>query len=136
RRHRRAAGLTQEELAERAGISVDAISALERGVSRAPQKATIELLAEALRLSQEERTQLEAAARGRLPPEPAAPRETLLHLVQADEDQAERPSPLESEPPQKLALLPAQQRRKPMLLRLAVLGVLLFGTYGGLAYWL
>ena len=31
RRHREAAGLTQEELAERAGLAAAAISALERG---------------------------------------------------------------------------------------------------------
>ena len=36
RRHRLAAGLTQEALAERAGISVRAITDLERGVRRAP----------------------------------------------------------------------------------------------------
>jgi predicted ATPase/class 3 adenylate cyclase len=68
RRARRAAGLSQEVLAERAGISVDAISALERGLSRAPHQDTLELLAEALQLSAEERAQWELATRGkRLP---------------------------------------------------------------------
>jgi predicted ATPase/DNA-binding XRE family transcriptional regulator len=51
RQHRRAAGLTQEELAECARISVRAISDLERGVRRAPHKDTLRLLAEALQLS-------------------------------------------------------------------------------------
>ncbi|HEU5200552.1 MAG TPA: helix-turn-helix domain-containing protein [Ktedonobacterales bacterium] len=66
RRHRRAAGLTQEELAERAGISEDTISILERGVSRFPHQETVELLAEALRLPPAERAHFSAVARGRL----------------------------------------------------------------------
>jgi transcriptional regulator with XRE-family HTH domain len=36
RQYRRAAGLTQEVLAERAGVTAQAISALERGVRRRP----------------------------------------------------------------------------------------------------
>ena len=36
REHRNAAGLTQEDLAERAGLSVDTISLLERGEHRRP----------------------------------------------------------------------------------------------------
>lgn len=63
RRYRLAAGLTQEELAERAGLSVRGISNLERGVRRAPQRYTLAQLAEALRLSAEDRANLEAAAR-------------------------------------------------------------------------
>ena len=54
RQHRLAAGLTQEELAERARISVRAISDLERGVRRAPHKDTLRLLAEALNLSEDD----------------------------------------------------------------------------------
>src|SRR5579872_4821811 len=50
RRYRRTAGLTQEELAERAGLSRRAISDLERGERTRPHPATIELLATALRL--------------------------------------------------------------------------------------
>ena len=63
RRYRVAAGLTQEELAERAGLSAHGISNLERGVRRAPQRYTLTQLAEALRLSAEDRAHLEAAAR-------------------------------------------------------------------------
>jgi tetratricopeptide (TPR) repeat protein/transcriptional regulator with XRE-family HTH domain len=65
RRYRRAAGFTQEELAERAGLSPEGISALERGVNRAPRRDTVELLADALALPQRDRTVLENAARRR-----------------------------------------------------------------------
>jgi tetratricopeptide (TPR) repeat protein/transcriptional regulator with XRE-family HTH domain len=63
RRLRTAAGLTQEELAERAHLSVRGISNLERGVRRLPQRGTVALLAEALRLSPEKHAALEEAAR-------------------------------------------------------------------------
>jgi tetratricopeptide (TPR) repeat protein/transcriptional regulator with XRE-family HTH domain len=55
------AGLTHAALAERAGLSVRAISDLERGVNRRPRKETLTLLAEALGLSAQERAALEAA---------------------------------------------------------------------------
>jgi len=47
KRSRRAARLTQAQLAERAGFSVVYISMLERG-ARQPQRTTVALLAEAL----------------------------------------------------------------------------------------
>lgn len=53
RRHRVAAGLSQEALAERARMSSDGISALERGHRRTPQRETLALLAGALALNQE-----------------------------------------------------------------------------------
>lgn len=65
RRHRRAIGLTQEELAVRAELSVEAVSALERGVSRAPHRDTVELLATALQLAEHDRAVFEAVARKR-----------------------------------------------------------------------
>jgi transcriptional regulator with XRE-family HTH domain len=55
--------MTQEALAERAGLSARAIGDLECGVNRTPQPGTLLLLAEALQLSAEERAQFEAAAR-------------------------------------------------------------------------
>jgi class 3 adenylate cyclase len=68
RRARRAAGLSQEELAERAGISVDTISLLESGLTHAPHPETLVLLAGALHLSEAERAAWEQATRGpRLP---------------------------------------------------------------------
>jgi membrane protein implicated in regulation of membrane protease activity/DNA-binding XRE family transcriptional regulator len=63
KRHRLAAGLTQEALAERARLSVRAISDLERGLHRTPQRDTAQLLAEALQLSPQDRAAFEAAAR-------------------------------------------------------------------------
>src|SRR5215207_5852974 len=62
RRHRTAA-LSQEELAERAGVSVRALSDLERGVHRAPRLETVRMLAEALGLREDERAGLLTAAR-------------------------------------------------------------------------
>jgi predicted ATPase len=58
RRHRLAGALSQEALAERAGLSVRAISDLERGVHRAPFPATVRLLANALHLTGEARAEL------------------------------------------------------------------------------
>jgi transcriptional regulator with XRE-family HTH domain len=51
RRHRLGAGLTQEELAERAGLSARAITDLERGVRRFPYFDTVARLADALGLN-------------------------------------------------------------------------------------
>src|SRR5439155_13564535 len=63
RRHRIAAGLTQEELAERAGISQRSISDMERGVPHRPRPDTVALLAAALDLSAPTRVAFVAAAR-------------------------------------------------------------------------
>ena len=58
---RRAAGLTQEQLADVAGLSVRAISSLECGV-RHPRRFTLDRLADALRLSAAQRGELIASA--------------------------------------------------------------------------
>ncbi|WP_328991360.1 tetratricopeptide repeat protein [Kribbella sp. NBC_01245] len=47
-RCRREAGLTQDELAHRSGLSVEAVSTLERGARRYPRRVTVEQLAAAL----------------------------------------------------------------------------------------
>ena len=59
---RLAAGLSQEGLAERAGVSWRTISDLERGVKQGPRPSTLRLLAEALALSPQERAALQASA--------------------------------------------------------------------------
>ncbi len=72
RRHRAGAGMTQEALAERAGLSVRGISDLERGAKRHPHLETVRRLAEALGLSGAERTVfVQAAARRRAPRRPS-----------------------------------------------------------------
>ncbi len=63
RRLREAAGYSQEHLAERAGISANAVGALERGERRRPYPGTIRRLADALGLDDEARLALTAAAR-------------------------------------------------------------------------
>src|SRR4051794_32409748 len=55
---REAAGLTQEELAERAGLTADGIGALERGTRRRPYPHTLRALAEGLALTESERAAL------------------------------------------------------------------------------
>ncbi len=69
------ARLTQEELAEAAGLSPRSISDLERGVAMTPQRETIRLLADALRLTGPARAEFEAVARGRPVPDAPAPGE-------------------------------------------------------------
>src|SRR5215472_11533980 len=61
KQHRLASGLTQEALAERAGVSARGISDIERGIRRAPYHDTINKLAQALELSAADCAQLEAA---------------------------------------------------------------------------
>jgi DNA-binding SARP family transcriptional activator/transcriptional regulator with XRE-family HTH domain len=55
-------GLSQEELAERSGLSVRAIGDLERGRVQRPRRTSIVLLAEALALTDAERAAVEVAA--------------------------------------------------------------------------
>jgi DNA-binding CsgD family transcriptional regulator/transcriptional regulator with XRE-family HTH domain len=62
RRSRVRAGLSQEALAERAGLAPAAVSALERGVRRRPYPHTLAALAEALELPPAERAALAGAA--------------------------------------------------------------------------
>ncbi|MEW1584002.1 helix-turn-helix domain-containing protein [Micromonospora vinacea] len=72
RGHRRAASLTQAELASRAGVGVRTVRDLERGRSVRPQRTTVELLAGALALTGTSRAAFLAAARG-AGAEPAPP---------------------------------------------------------------
>jgi predicted ATPase/DNA-binding XRE family transcriptional regulator len=87
RRHRRAAGLSQEDLARRAGLSVDAIAALERGRRRAPRQLTVRLLAEALGLDPAAQSAFVAASNESAPPltprpPPLAPDELVGRAIE------------------------------------------------------
>ncbi len=73
RHYRLAAGLTQEALADRSGLSVLTISALERGVNQAPRRETLGLLAHALALAPDQAAAFEAAAHYRLCSGPGLP---------------------------------------------------------------
>jgi predicted ATPase/transcriptional regulator with XRE-family HTH domain len=65
RQRRRAAGLTQAELAGLAGLAVRTVREVERGRTTRPQRTTAVLLADALGLTGEERAGFLGAARGR-----------------------------------------------------------------------
>src|SRR5262249_25462804 len=64
RRLRSSADLTQEELAERAGVSARLISDLERGAIQRPRRDTVRMLADALPLTGADREASAAQARG------------------------------------------------------------------------
>src|ERR1043165_5443015 len=65
---RRAAGLSQDELAELSGLNTRTISNMERGRTRAPYRNSLHRLADALRLRDEARAEFIAAAGRRLAP--------------------------------------------------------------------
>lgn len=62
RSHRIAEGLSQEQLAERAGLSASAVSALERGARRRVYRATVHRLVDALGLAGQPRFEFESVA--------------------------------------------------------------------------
>lgn len=96
RRFRLAAALSQEELAERSGVSVRTISDLERGIRDTARPETVRLLASGLGITQEDRAKLIAASNAQptdnmplpqvdllsgslpAPPNPLIGRETLV----------------------------------------------------------
>lgn len=69
RRHRGCLGLSQEELASKASLSTQTVSALERGDRRHPRSVTVRLLADALGLTGDDHDAfLAASGAGRIPP--------------------------------------------------------------------
>src|SRR3954453_7002986 len=94
RAYRVAAGLSQEELAERARLSQRTISDLERGVTTAPYRDTVAQLADAL----------ERAASGRAAREGALPRACASFAAAKEPAGAPADSLLET----KLAIPPAR----------------------------
>ncbi len=88
KRHRRAAGCSQEALADRSGLSIVAIAALEQGRRRGPYRETVTVLSDALGLSQDERAELEEAAasgRGRPRQEASLLPEPLTSFIERPE---------------------------------------------------
>ncbi len=81
RRLRKEAGLSQQELALRAGLSLNAVNALERGARKHPYPHTVRSLADALGLSEEKRSSLLAAVPGR--GKPAAAVATPASVLEA-----------------------------------------------------
>src|SRR5690242_4423925 len=63
RNYRRVAGMTQDDLADRAGVSAHTISNIERGIAHVARKETLNLLIEALALTPQQADTLLAAAR-------------------------------------------------------------------------
>src|SRR5262245_26786965 len=61
--HRHTARLTQEQLAEKSGLSIRTVADLERGRVRRPQRETVRRLVAAFGLDDEAREELEVAAR-------------------------------------------------------------------------
>src|SRR6516162_7976323 len=98
RQLRAEAGLTQEELAEAAGLSPRSVSDLARGINRTARKDTAELLAGALGLAGPARPLFVTAARGRVPAE-----EALAALREAAASEGPPPGPY-------LGLVPFEER--------------------------
>ena len=88
RRLRQAAGLTQEQLAGRAGLTVKAMGALERGERPRPDPDTVNALAAALQLQDQERAALLAAV-----PTGPVPHAAAEGLTQTAEPRIAAPNP-------------------------------------------
>src|SRR5262249_8708604 len=90
RGYRAAAGLSQAELAEKAGLSTRGIADLERGARTAPFPQTVRRLVEALQLTDHERAMLVAAGA-----RPARPTKVRADFERVDlPDQRAIPLPL------------------------------------------
>jgi predicted ATPase/DNA-binding CsgD family transcriptional regulator/DNA-binding XRE family transcriptional regulator len=122
RRHRLRVGLTQRDLAERAGLSLRGVNALELGHRQAPRRQTLARLADALGLSAEDRAALDAAGRRRLVTSETSERPLRLLPSPPPHNLPLPPSPLlgrERELAEVTALLRRRERR---LLTLTGLG--------------
>lgn len=83
---RERACLTQEELAERSGLSIRAISDLERGRTAKPQRKSVSLLADALRIEGEGMEKFRRIARRRVAGPVAEPRSQWPLTVAGPDD--------------------------------------------------
>ncbi|WP_354644637.1 helix-turn-helix domain-containing protein [Kitasatospora camelliae] len=97
RRLRTQSGLTQEQVAERSGVSVRTIRRLETGKSSDTRLGTLNLLADALDVGQEDRQRLAATlAKAPTEPTPATPESAPV----APEQDAAAPAPVGTPPAQ------------------------------------
>ncbi|MEZ4499932.1 MAG: helix-turn-helix domain-containing protein [Thermomicrobiales bacterium] len=94
RRYRLAAGLSQEDLAERAGLSVRGISDLERGRRLSPHMETLRLLSDALGLDDQQRASLIEAARPELKADATGQTDSVLSASSANGLRRGLPVPL------------------------------------------
>jgi predicted ATPase/DNA-binding XRE family transcriptional regulator len=118
RGYRRERGLTQEELAGRAGVSPEAISMLERGLTQAPQRGTVELLAAAFDLTPEEAVIFAAAARQARWAEKGAGQREVAALAEAPSGGARGSAQAEGSLPLPLTPLFGRERDEDALLRM------------------
>ncbi|MEV6235787.1 helix-turn-helix transcriptional regulator [Lentzea sp. NPDC051838] len=91
RHRRRTPGLRRGELADRAGISVEYLTRLERGTDRSPSGQVLTSLAEALDLTADERVHLYRLIKADqtcAPPAPSPLRPTVLKMLEALEPTA------------------------------------------------
>jgi predicted ATPase/transcriptional regulator with XRE-family HTH domain len=98
RQLREAAGLTQEELASRASLTAKAISALERGERKRPYPHTVRALADALELSERDRSALTEAV-------PKRDGSDAAEAARASRKATSSSTPLSSMPPASLTPL-------------------------------
>jgi transcriptional regulator with XRE-family HTH domain len=133
RDYRTAANLTQDELARRSGISVEAISMLERGLRQAPRSSTIELLASGLTLEPAQRRALIAAARHRAPAAAAWPEDPVPSAEAEDAENADEPAPAPAPARAEAPAAPAPTALPAILpwLGLALLGLVLLALAVG-----
>jgi len=95
RRYRLSRGYSQAQLAERAGLSLQAVGALERGSRHAPRPETLRRLGEALGLTEEESAVLDRSVRrwrgvrspARLEPDPAERPGVFTALIGRERDE-------------------------------------------------
>jgi transcriptional regulator with XRE-family HTH domain/tetratricopeptide (TPR) repeat protein len=124
RRLRVAAALTQERLAERAGISSAGVAALESGRRRSPRLTTISLLADALGLDAAQRASLASAATGDGSGSPAVPDRTAAPNPAAAAAALDRAAPGVEPPPIRKELAPVGGWRTPFVGRATQLSAL------------
>ena len=101
--HRIAAGLTQEKLAEKtadnahgaSGLSSQAIAAIERGLLKAPRQETVEMLADALNLTGNDRAHFFWEA-DKLRPRKKSPSDTPFAATGDASQYLPRPAPADA----------------------------------------